>query len=45
LKTPIIEHESRAGHKIFDGIRDQNLAALGESGNARSDVNGNAGEL
>src|SRR6267143_3930170 len=45
VKPPVVELQSRAGHEILDRVRDQNLAALADAGDARADVHRDAGEL
>src|SRR5206468_4539040 len=45
VEPPIVELQSRAGHKVLDRVRNQHLATLGDTGDTRSDVHRDAGEL
>ena len=42
MLAAIFELDSRAGDQVLDGARNEHLARLGEGGDARPDVNGDA---
>src|SRR5439155_14615863 len=42
MRAAILELDTRAGNQVLDGARNEHLARLGEGGDARPDVNGDA---